>query len=87
MTIIQFATCDRNRALEFIQKVYPSKIITDTPDSAGKLLDFVEQDLVRIEDPMMYGNRIQVVPGKRWFEDDVIRQQIIDACKIFHDGE
>jgi len=32
---IEFATCERNRALEFIQKVYPSKVITDTPDCAA----------------------------------------------------
>jgi len=80
---ISFATCQRKTALEFIQKVYPSQDITDTPESAGPLLDFVEKDIVRIQDPMMYGNRIQVVPGNNWEEDADMRQSIVDACKLF----
>ncbi len=78
-----FATCERRRALGFIQAVYPSKTITDTPESAGPLLDFVEKDIVRIQDPMMHGNRIQVLPGTNWTEDAAKRQEIIDACQIF----
>ena len=80
---IEFSTCNRRSALEFIQQVYPSKTITDTPDSAGPLLDFVEKDIVRIQDPMMYGNQIQVTPGRNWVEDDNKREEIIKACKIF----
>lgn len=80
---IQFATCNRSEALKRIQQVLPNKVITDTPDSAGKLLDFVEKDIVRIQDPLMYGNRIQVIPGKNWVEDEKIRNEIIEACKIF----
>ena len=81
---IEFATCERKRALGFLQKVYPSKVITDTPGCAGPLLDFVEQDVVRIQDPLMYGNRIQVVPGKAWVEDVAARAEIAAACNIFH---
>jgi hypothetical protein len=80
---IDFATCERNRALSYIQKVYPSKEITDTTESAGPLLDMVEEDLVRIQDPMMYGNQIQVIPGKKWTESDELRDKVITACKIF----
>jgi hypothetical protein len=80
---ISFATCERKRALGYIQKVYPSKKITDSPESAGPLLDFVEQDMVRIQDPFMYGNRIQVVPGKKWKENAASRAAIINACKLF----
>lgn len=79
--IINFATCDRKRALEFIQKVYPSKTITDTPESAGPLLDFVEKDIVRIQDPIMYGNRIEVIPSKNW--DEGMRDLVVKACKVF----
>ena len=79
---IEFATCERHRALEFIRRVYPSKVITDTPESAGALLDFVEKDIVRIQDPMMYGSKIAVTPGKNWVEDAVTRSEIIKACKI-----
>lgn len=80
---IEFATCERHRALGFIQQVYPSKKITDTPDSAGPLLDLVEKDIVRIQDPMMYGNQISVSPNaSNWKEE--YREQVIAACNIFH---
>jgi len=81
---IEFATCDRKRALEYLQKVYPSKEITDTPDSAGPLLDFVEKDIVRIQDPFMYGMTIKVIPGNKWEESDEIRNLIVKACEIIH---
>jgi len=79
---IQFATCCRKSAMEYIQKVYPSREITDTPNSAGPLLDFVEKDIVRIQDPRMYGPNIQVIPAKNW--DDKYRNDIVNACMIFH---
>ena len=79
---IEFATCERKMALEFIQRVYPDKKITDTPDSAGTLLDFVEKDIVRIQDPMMYGNAIAISPNAtNW--DEKYRDQVMAACKIF----
>lgn len=81
--MFSFATCVRKTALGFIQRVYPSKTITDTPDSAGPLLDYVEKDIVRIQDPMMHGNNIQVIPGTNWVEDT--REDIIKACRLFHD--
>ena len=81
--ILNFATCERRKALEYIQQVLPSREIADTPESAGPLLDFVEQDIVRVQDPFMYGNRIQVTPGKNWVEDFAVRQKIVDACLIF----
>ena len=45
----------RNEALRFIQMAYPSKWINDSPDSAGPVLDLVENGLIRIEDPMIFG--------------------------------
>ena len=79
---IEFATCERDRALSYIQRVYPSSVITDSPDSAGPLLDLVERDIVRIQDPAMYGNTIEVSPNaKNW--DEKYRDEVIAACKIF----
>jgi hypothetical protein len=79
---IEFATCERKRALKFIQRVYPSKVITDTPSCAGPLLDLVERDIVRIQDPMMYGNIIAVSPNAtNWKEE--YRERVIAACKLF----
>ena len=82
----QFATCERSRALGFLQKVYPSRTIADTDDSAGPLLDLVEKDVVRIQDPMMHGNRIQVVPGTKWVEDKETRDTITGVCAKLHSG-
>jgi len=65
---VHFATCERKRALEFIQKVLPSKNLEDTPESAGPFLDLVEQDIVRVQDPLMYGNQIAVIPSDNWDE-------------------
>jgi hypothetical protein len=70
----------RNKALEYIQRVYPNKLITDTSGSIKALLDLVEEDIVRIQDPTMYGSRIGVVPGKKWRED--AKESVIQACKI-----
>lgn len=78
---IEFSTCERNRALQYIQKVYPSSVVTDTPDCAGPLLDLVEKDIVRIQDPMMYGQQIAVSPNaKNW--DEKHRQAVVDACML-----
>lgn len=80
---VQFATCNRITALAFIRKVYPNQQIEDTPESAGPLLDLAEKDVVRIQDPMMYGKRIAVVPGRNWEETDQMRAVVIEACSLF----
>ena len=81
MTVIQFATCNRKSALEYIQKVYPSRTITDAPDSAGPILDLVEKDIVRVQDPMMYGNQIQIIPGTNWVESENERNKVVKICQ------
>ncbi len=77
-----FATCERQRALGFLQQVYPSRTITDTPESAGPLLDFVAKDIVRVQDPMMHGMSPQVIPGTNWNETH--RDAVVSACMLFH---
>lgn len=72
----QFSTCDRNRALGFLQALYPNQQIADTPESAGPLLDFVESDVVRITDPKFHQG--EVVPAKNW--DEAKRGEIVAAC-------
>lgn len=61
--MITFATCNRKSALEFLQKIFPE--LADTPDSVGPLLDLVEADIVRVLDPMMHGEQISLVSGKK----------------------
>ena len=80
---IEFATCERARALSFIQRVYPSSVITDSPNSAGPLLDLVERDIVRIQDPAMYGGNIEVSRNAaNW--DEKYLSAVIAACEVFH---
>jgi len=83
---IEFATCERNKALDWIRQVYPSATIEDAPESAGPLLDFIEQDRIRIQDPMMYGHRINVVPGRKWVETVAGRKAVLAAVRVLRDS-
>ena len=65
---MQFATCERNRALGFLQKLYPGEDITDTEDSAKAFLDLVAADIVRVPDPYMHGPRVAIYPSTNWDE-------------------
>lgn len=60
---IQFATCDRRRALGFLKKLYPSCDIQDAPDSAGPVLDFVARDIIRIGDPDFHNGQVFASKG------------------------
>ena len=61
---IEFATCVKATAFGYLQKVYPTKNVTE--EKVSKLLSLVERDIVRIQDPYMYGNRIGVVAGTNY---------------------
>ena len=74
-----FVVRKREEALLAIKKVYPGKEITDSPDSAGELLDFVEKGVISIMDPSFHGSQIEVMPGKNW--DDSLKDDVVFACK------
>lgn len=78
-----FATCDRKRALGFLKSLYPSRIIQDTPESAGPLLDLVQLDIIRICDPGFHGG--QVIIGTNW--DESRSAEVQSVCQKFHDAE
>lgn len=78
---IQFATCDRRRALEFLQKLYPKSRVSDTGDSAGALLDWVEKDIVRVQDPD-YHNPATIIPATNWKEE--YRSEVFTIARQFH---
>lgn len=82
---IHFATCNRVDALRFLKKVYKSRIIEDSPEDAGPMLDLVEKDIIRIQDPMMHSvnGTIQVIPGTHW--DESKRPEITEVCRRFHE--
>ena len=77
---IEFATCNKETAFGYLEKVYPSKKLTK--EMVSKLLDLVEKDIVRVQDPLMYGNRIGVSQGKKFKpEDKVLVDEAISQMK------
>ena len=85
MTFIDFATCDRRAALRYLQQTLPSASLEDSPESISEFLDFVERDIVRVQDPMMYGKRIAINPGKKW--DESHREALMVASKPLLDAQ
>lgn len=78
---IQFATCQRHRALGFIRAVYPDRAIDDA-GATQALLDLVEADVVRVQDPMMHAcnGQIAVIPGDKWDDSRLAEVQQIGAA-------
>lgn len=77
MSEFMFATSRRDFALDFLRKEHPSRNLTDTNESAGPLLDLVEADIIRIQDPA-YHQPSQVVPGTYWEES--WRGEVVALC-------
>ncbi len=80
MSFVHFATCERNSALEYIRKVLPSKELEDTPESVGTFLDFVQRDIIRVQDPLMYGDQIAIIPSTNW--DELHREPLMKASAL-----
>ena len=77
MSFIHFATCERKRALDYVRQVLPSKTLEDTTDSISLFLDFVERDIIRVQDPLMYSDQIAIIPSKNW--DELHRDPLMKA--------
>lgn len=77
--LLQFATCDRARALGFLKRLYPSSLVEDTPESAGPVLEYVEKDIIRIGDPDHHRGQVFASKGT---EAEVA--EAIAALKAFH---
>lgn len=77
-----FATCDRKRALGFLQKLYPSAAIEDTPEDAAPVLDLVARDVIRISDPDFHGG--MVVASTHYAE--VPADEIQTVLRKFHEA-
>lgn len=82
MSAFMFATCDRRMALGFLQKQYPLRVVEDTPESAGPILDLIAADIIRVQDPDFH-QPCQIVPGKAY--DESRASEILSACQEFHD--
>lgn len=72
-----FATCERNRALEFLKKLYPSSKVEDTETSVKDLLDIIEADEIRVCDPDYHGG--QIIQGTNW--NDTTHERATAALK------
>lgn len=80
----QFASCDRQRVLGFLRKLYPNFPVSDTPDCAGPVLDYVAADVIRILDPDMHGFCTNnVVASANW--DHADQSTVIASLKAFHE--
>ena len=60
-----FATCDPVRALEFINRE-----MSVTKEEIPELLSLIEQDIIRVTDPMMHGV-VQFQLGKKGTDADL----------------
>lgn len=72
-----FATCERNRALGFLKKLYPSSAVEDSDDSVKDLLDLIEADEIRVCDPDFHGG--QIIQGANW--NDATHEKATAALK------
>lgn len=76
-----FATCDRRKALEFLQQLYPNSQVSDTEGSAAELLNWVEKDIVRVQDPSCH-NPASIIPATNW--DEAHRAEVFLVARRFH---
>ena len=67
MTAVDFSTCVPNEALARLQKVEPESGYT--AENIPLLLVLVGEDVLRVQDPYMYGNRIGIMPGNNYNAD------------------
>lgn len=64
---ISFATCDTRNAINYIKQVYPKLILDES--KFPKVIKLISNDVLRVQDPMMYGNRIAIVAGNNYKKD------------------
>ena len=69
-----FATCERQRALKFLKKIYPKSVVEDIDSSVKDLLDIIEADELRVSDPNFH--RGQIVQGKNYKHDTQERAKV-----------
>ena len=72
-----FATCNRQNALQFLKKLYPSNTVEDTEASVKDLLDIIEADEIRICDPDSHGG--QIIQSTNW--NDTTHERATAALK------
>lgn len=63
--MINFCSRDREHALRCLRVAAAQPELMDTKDSAGPLLDLIDQDVVRVQDPDFHWPA-KVITGKKW---------------------
>jgi len=82
MSTVIFGTNNRKTALEYIQRSEPSK--NHTEESAVKLLDLVEKDVVRVGDPFMHGGKSPITPSDTYTDD--MHNEVMTAINDMRSG-
>lgn len=65
--MVDFSTCVPSAALARLQKVEPESGFT--AENIPLLLALVGDDVLRVQDPMMYGSQIGIMPGNNYDAD------------------
>lgn len=82
---MNFASCQWNPyAKSFLQKMYPSKPVND--DEIPKLIDLINKDVLRIQDPE-YHKPCQIIAGNKYQgeeHDSLIAEAIAELKRVFH---
>lgn len=73
-----FSTCDSNRALDFLKKLYPSKTDKCSWELMPKLKILIDGDILRVDDPDFH-QPATIRPGKRY--DSSYEADISNAIK------
>lgn len=77
---MDYSTCNRGVAMEFLVKIYPGTVIEDVGKTRA-LLDLVEADKVRIQNPAIYGRFSEIVQGANYSQRE--KQEIERVCEDF----
>jgi len=80
---MQFATCQLNRALEFLNIAYPSMEVTW--EIIPKLKELVSKDIIRVQDPKMHKPAALVSGNNHKAEhQELIKEALEDFMENVH---
>ncbi len=73
-----FATCDRKTAMQFLERGYPTRNINFNNESISAMLDLIENDVMRVQDPQMHGSP-NLISGQKY--SSMSRDAILAICR------
>ena len=81
--LLKFATCERHKALDYLRVFYPNHDVLETDENVKIVLDHVENDIVRIPDPVFHPEGC-ITPSRNW--DESIKSEVIEALTKMHNN-